>query len=82
MEEYEKVVDDNFSELLAKYFGVKIVSGECDSLYGKISAMHWDAVNFGRIMALNAVADGIVTPEELRKQREEMKVKEQEQPND
>lgn len=82
MKDFKELVDENYDKLLAKHFGVKVVPGDSDKIYGKIYSLHWDAIQFGKCMALDAVADGLVTPEELRKQRDEMKAKEQEQPND
>lgn len=82
MGKFQQLIVENYDDLLAKYFGVKVVHGESDNIYSKIRSLHWDAIQFGKCMALDAVADGLVTPEELRKQREEMKAKEQEQTND
>lgn len=82
MGKFQQLIDENYDDLLAKYFGVKVVHGESDNIYSKIRSLHWDAVQFGKCIALDAVADGLVTPGELQKQRAEMRAKEQEDHND
>lgn len=36
MKNFQQLVDENYDELLAKYFGVKVVPGDSDKIYGKI----------------------------------------------